>query len=88
MLLVDERAPTDPSRSQWFRKCFGGGIRQSGGLAAAANYCLDHHLPLLAGTHELAAYLARNLADLGVHLMLPVETSELALRLHATLAIC
>ena len=63
-------------RAKWFRKAFGGGIRQSGGLAAAANYCLDNHLPLLAGTHTLAAYLAGELADLGVHLMLPVETSE------------
>lgn len=63
------------ARAKWFRKSFGGGIRQSGGLAAAANYALDHHLPKLPGTHERAQFLARGMADLGVRLLLPVETS-------------
>lgn len=54
---------------------FGGGIRQSGGLAAAANYALEQHLPLLPGCHDLAQKLARALTDLGVRLLLPVETS-------------
>lgn len=64
---------------------FGGGIRQSGGLAASANYALDHHLPKLPGTHERARFLARGLAELGVRLMLPVETSELALSISSAL---
>jgi threonine aldolase len=68
-------------KCKWFRKCFGGGIRQCGGLATAANYALDHHLPLLPGTHVLAKRLAAPLAELGVQLMLPVETSTVFSRL-------
>ncbi|KAK4047383.1 OPT super [Microbotryomycetes sp. JL201] len=64
-------------KAKWFRKSFGGGIRQCGGLVAAADYCVDRHFPLLGATHELAAYLARNLADLGVQLLLPTETNML-----------
>ncbi|GAA5893487.1 hypothetical protein JCM5296_007470 [Sporobolomyces johnsonii] len=62
---------------KWFRKAFGGGIRQCGSLAVAADYCLDNHLPKLAGTHELARHLATSLADLGAQLLLPVETNML-----------
>lgn len=64
-------------KANWFRKCFGGGIRQSGGLAAAANYALDNHFPLLKGTHALATSLAIRLADAGVRIVLPVETNML-----------
>lgn len=67
--------PTEKAR--WFRKCFGGGIRQSGGLAAAANYVLDHHFPKLAGTHALATSLATRLSAEGVRIVLPVETNML-----------
>ncbi|SCV74933.1 BQ2448_7962 [Microbotryum intermedium] len=67
-------------RCKWFRKCFGGGIRQCGGLAACADWVLDHHLPKLKGTHEFATRLAQALADLGVQLMLPVETNMLWLQ--------
>ncbi|ORY78091.1 pyridoxal phosphate-dependent transferase [Leucosporidium creatinivorum] len=64
-------------KAKWFRKAFGGGIRQSGGLAAGANYALDNHLSLLPRTHALAKQLANGLADLGVRLLLPVETNML-----------
>ncbi|VTS01013.1 threonine aldolase family protein [Tuwongella immobilis] len=40
------------------RKLFGGGMRQIGILAAAANYALDVHLPKLADDHRHAAILA------------------------------
>ncbi|MBC02092.1 MAG: low specificity L-threonine aldolase [Phycisphaerae bacterium] len=45
-------------RARRFRKMFGGGMRQSGILAAAAMHALDHHVDRLAVDHELAAGLA------------------------------
>ncbi|GAA5890016.1 hypothetical protein JCM6882_009200 [Rhodosporidiobolus microsporus] len=62
---------------KWFRKAFGGGIRQCGSLSVAANFCVDNNLGKLKGTHELASYLAQGLADLGAQLLLPVETNML-----------
>src|SRR5690606_34706277 len=43
------------------RKLFGGAMRQSGVLAAAALLALEHHLPLLAEDHEKARRLAEAL---------------------------
>lgn len=40
------------------RKQWGGGMRQIGLLAAAAEYALDHHYPLLADDHRRAKELA------------------------------
>lgn len=57
---------------KWFRKAFGGGIRQCGSLAVAAGWCLDNHLPKLSATHDLARYLAVNFAEMGAELLLPV----------------
>ncbi|BGP01512.1 hypothetical protein NBRC10513v2_005154 [Rhodotorula toruloides] len=62
-------------RATWFRKQFGGGIRQAGGLALAASVCLDTVLPQLPRTHYLATKLARALAAEGVQLDLPTETN-------------
>lgn len=45
------------------RKRFGGGMRQSGILAAAALYGLDHHLGRLVDDHANAARLAAVVAD-------------------------
>ncbi len=45
------------------RKMFGGGMRQAGILAAAAEYALDHHVERLADDHANAALLAELLAD-------------------------
>jgi threonine aldolase len=45
------------------RKRLGGGMRQSGVLAAAGLYALEHHLPQLARDHEHARLLAERLAD-------------------------
>ena len=45
------------------RKRLGGGMRQSGVLAAAGLYALEHHLPGLAKDHEHARLLAGRLAD-------------------------
>jgi threonine aldolase len=45
------------------RKRLGGGMRQSGVLAAAGLYALEHHLPQLARDHAHARFLAERLAD-------------------------
>ncbi|WVR05811.1 hypothetical protein IAU60_002836 [Kwoniella sp. DSM 27419] len=62
-------------RARWFRKAFGGGIRQSGGLCAAADYAITHHLPRMAGTHRLAKRLEEGLRELGCEILAPVHTN-------------
>ena len=47
-----------------WRKVLGGGLRQSGVLAAAALYALDHHVDRLADDHALAQRLAQGLQGL------------------------
>ncbi|QKF81822.1 low-specificity L-threonine aldolase [Halarcobacter ebronensis] len=44
-----------------YRKMLGGGLRQSGLLAAAATYALDNHIKNLKKDHELAKYLTKKL---------------------------
>jgi len=58
--LAGPRALID--RARRFRKMFGGGMRQSGLLAAAAIWALDHHVARLAEDHANAKRLARGLA--------------------------
>jgi len=48
-------------RAHRVRKMLGGGMRQSGVLAAAALYALDHHIERLADDHALAKRLAQGL---------------------------
>lgn len=48
-----------------WRKALGGGMRQSGVLAAAGLYALEHHVERLADDHANAQLLAHGLADLG-----------------------
>lgn len=47
-----------------WRKVLGGGMRQSGILAAACLYALDHHYQRLADDHANAERLARGLAQI------------------------
>jgi threonine aldolase len=49
------------ARAHRVRKMTGGGMRQSGFLAAAAAYALEHHLERLADDHALAQRLAQGL---------------------------
>lgn len=61
-------------RARRFRKMFGGGMRQSGLLAAAAIWALDHHVERLATDHAHAKRLARGIADVpGIRLELAPE---------------
>lgn len=59
-----------------FRKMFGGAMRQSGILAAAALYALDHHAERLADDHANARRLAEALGGItGITVPMPVETN-------------
>lgn len=49
-------------RAHRYRKMFGGAMRQSGVVAAAAIYTLDHHVKRLAEDHANARTFARRLA--------------------------
>ena len=60
------------ARARRIRKMAGGGMRQSGMLAAAASHALDHHVDRLAQDHALARRLAEGLAGLeGVQVEAP-----------------
>lgn len=60
-----------------YRKIFGGGMRQAGILAAAAEYALDHHLRKLPEDHEKARIFAAELERCGKVRVVsaPVETN-------------
>lgn len=66
------------------RKLFGGGMRQSGFLAAAGIYALDHHVDRLAEDHKHAADLESALlkTDYVQHVM-PVETNIVIFKVKA-----
>ncbi|MFC4525369.1 low-specificity L-threonine aldolase [Dyella halodurans] len=67
-VLVGNAALIEKAR-RW-RKVTGGGWRQAGLLAAAANYALDHHVARLADDHARAATLAAGLGEIpGVKLL-------------------
>jgi len=55
----------DMHRARRVRKMLGGGMRQSGLLAAACIYALDHHIERLADDHRRADRLAEGVAALG-----------------------
>ncbi len=60
------------ARARRWRKVTGGAMRQSGVLAAAASYALDHHVARLAEDHAHARALAEGLAGLpGVSVATP-----------------
>ena len=61
-------------KARWFRKAFGGGMRQTGILAASAAYALGHNFPQLPRVHALAGRLQRGLEELGVGILCPAET--------------
>lgn len=52
----------DMQKARRVRKMFGGGLRQSGIMAAAALYALDHHVDRLREDHANARRLAEGLA--------------------------
>ena len=58
-------APFIDAARRW-RKALGGGMRQSGVLAAAGLYALEHQVARLAEDHDNAAYLAEGLRGIGL----------------------
>ena len=58
-----------------WRKMLGGGMRQSGILAAAGIYALDHHIERLVEDHEKASLLAVGLEKIGALSVDPVQTN-------------
>jgi threonine aldolase len=73
----------DIARAVRTRRMFGGAMRQSGILAAAGLYALDHHLPQLADDHVNARLIAEQVAAVpGVLIDLAtVETNIIVFRL-------
>ena len=68
------------------RRMFGGAMRQSGILAAAGLYALDHNLARLAEDHANARILAERLADTRVEIDLAtVQTNIVIFRVPAPL---
>ena len=59
------------------RKLFGGAMRQSGILAAAALYGIEHHMPRLAEDHDNARLIARMLDGLDGASIVPPDTNIL-----------
>ena len=64
-------------RAHRIRKMAGGGMRQSGMLAAAGSYALDHHVARLADDHALIQRLGAGLSDLPGVLVEPPQTNIL-----------
>jgi threonine aldolase len=62
-------------RARMVRKRLGGGMRQSGILAAAALYALEHHLDRLAEDHEAARQFARIVAGADGARVVPPDTN-------------
>jgi threonine aldolase len=70
----------DMSRARRARRMFGGAMRQSGILAAAGLYALEHNLARLVEDHANARLLAERLAGLrGVRLDLPTVQSNIVI---------
>ncbi len=63
-------------RAWRLRQLLGGGLRQSGFMAALCLYALDHNVERLADDHRRAAQIASTLRDLDlVERVLPAETN-------------
>ena len=65
------------ARAHRIRKMAGGGMRQSGLLAAAASFALDHQVTRLADDHALAQRLADGLSRLPGLVVEPPQTNIL-----------
>lgn len=71
-----------PMRRAWeVRKRFGGGMRQSGILAAAALHGIEHHLPRLHEDHARARELAAALTGIPGVAVVPPDTNIVMLDL-------
>jgi threonine aldolase len=79
-LLLGSQAHIKAARR--IRKVLGGGMRQTGFLAAAGIYALDHHVDRLQRDHDLAKKLGELAANAAyVEEVLPVETNIVIFKL-------
>ena len=72
-VLVGSRALIE--RALRWRKMLGGGLRQSGVLAAACLYALEHNVERLAQDHEHARLLAEGLRGIAGLRVLSQDTN-------------
>ena len=71
-------------KAQRVRKVFGGAMRQSGYLAAAGIYALDHHIDRLREDHDKARKIAHILSECSqVAMVEPVDTNIILFSLKA-----
>jgi len=76
------------SEAKRVRKVYGGAMRQSGYLAAAGLYALEHHIERLKDDHERAARLGCCLEKQAyVDEVFPVETNIVIFRLNNSMAL-
>ena len=71
------------AKARWYRKLFGGGMRQTGFLAACAAYALTNNFPKLPRVHALAKRLEAGLEKIGVAILSKAETCMVTI-LHST----
>jgi threonine aldolase len=80
-VLVGE--PDFIKEARRWRKVLGGGMRQSGYLAAACRYALDHHIDRLAEDHANAARMANALEAVEEVKVVSIATNMLFVRIPA-----
>lgn len=74
------------TRARKVRKRFGGGMRQSGVLTAAAHYALEHHYDRLAEDHEAARYLGTLVNGVAGATIVPPDSNILMIDLPRAVA--
>lgn len=84
LIATDDLSMMD--RLRRFRRMYGGAMRQSGILAAAGLYALDHHIARLSHDHANAKRLAARLQQIPAVTINPslVETNILFFDVHST----
>ncbi len=74
------------TRARKVRKRFGGGMRQSGVITAAAHHALDQHIDRLAEDHEAAHYLGQQVHGVAGVAIVPPDTNILMIDLPRAVA--
>jgi threonine aldolase len=69
------------ARARKVRKRFGGGMRQSGVITAAAHHALEHHVERLPEDHEAARYLGQLVDGIGGATIVPPDSNILMIDL-------
>ncbi len=69
------------TRARKVRKRFGGGMRQSGVLTAAAHHALDHHFDRLKDDHEAAKFLGSQVHGVAGAAIVPPDSNILMIDL-------